>query len=461
MATRATMDAGTAREAKYGATAALYVVIVIAVLAMINWLANRYNKSFDTTSNKRFSLSEQTQKIVKDLKGDATITYIDRTAQFDQAKGMLDRYANLSPKIHVKYIDFAKNPTLARAYNLKFPGTAYVETNGKREEAKAVTEEGITGAFIRAIKGGVKKICFVQGSGEESLDESGSSGLSRLKEALGKESYDAVPISLLQQASIPADCTTVVVAGPHYAYAQPAVDALKKYVENGGRALILLDPPLQMGRTTIAKNDTLDSLLAGWGVTMDNDLVLEPNPIGQLFGLGPEVPLINKYESHPIVSELRSATGFPLAQSQSVTNKDHTTVQKLFSTGEGAEATSNLSATSVTLGDPKNRKGPFVLASAGTYSTGKQNTQGRFVVIGNSAFLGNSFITFNANKDLAMNAFNWLSSDEDLISIRPKAPEDRRLNVSAAQMRMFFWFALIVLPLMIIGGGISVFVKRR
>ena len=93
---------------------------------MINWLANRYNKSFDTTSNKRFSLSEQTQKIVKDLKGDATVAYIDRTAQFDQAKGMLDRYANLSPKIHVKYIDFAKNPTVARL-NLKFPGTAYVK----------------------------------------------------------------------------------------------------------------------------------------------------------------------------------------------------------------------------------------------------------------------------------------------------------------------------------------------
>jgi ABC-type uncharacterized transport system involved in gliding motility auxiliary subunit len=83
------------------------------------------------------------------------------------------------------------------------------------------------------------------------------------------------------------------------------------------------------------------------------------------------------------------------------------------------------------------------------------------VVIGNSAFLGNSFIAFNANKDLAMNAFNWLSSDEDLISIRPKAPEDRRLNVSAAQMRMYFWFALIALPLLIIGAGISVFLKRR
>ena len=174
--------------------------------------------------------------------------------------------------------------------------------------------------------------------------------------------------------------------------------------------MFLLDPPLQMGRETISKNEPIETMLASWGVTLDNNLVLEVNPMGQLLGVGPEVPLITNYGTQAIVSELHSATGFPLAQSQSVANKTKTTVEKLFSTGDRAEATSNLSAASVTLGDPKNRKGPFVLASAGTYSTGKQNSQGRFVVIGNSAFLGNSFITFNANKDLAMNAINWLAS---------------------------------------------------
>src|SRR6185312_13083575 len=131
MAAKRPMEAGTAREAKYGATAALYVIVIIAVLVMINWLANRYNKSYDATANKRFTLSEQTQKIIKNLKADATITYIDRTSQFDQAKAMLDRYANLSPKIHIKYVDYVKNPTVARAYNVKYPGTAFIDVNGK------------------------------------------------------------------------------------------------------------------------------------------------------------------------------------------------------------------------------------------------------------------------------------------------------------------------------------------
>jgi ABC-type uncharacterized transport system involved in gliding motility auxiliary subunit len=455
------IDSASARQAKYGATAGLYVIVIIAVLVMINWLADRYNKSYDTTTNKRYTLSDQSKKIVNQLKTGATITYIDRTSQFDQAKALLDRYANLSPKIHIQYVDFVKNPTVARSYNLKYPGTAFVEVNGKKEEAKSMTEEGITGGFIRAEKGGTKKVCFVQGGGEHTLDETGSSGLSRFKEGLGKESYDAVAVSLLQKAAVPNDCTVLVIAGPQYDYPQPEVDAIKNYIQNAGRALFLIDPPLQMGRSTISKNDALDKMLTDWGVTLEGNLVLEVNPIGQLFGIGPQVPLITSYGTQPIVSDLHSATGFPLAQSMTIANKDKTTVDKLFSTGDASEATSNLSSGSVTLGDSKNKKGPFVLGAAGTYNTGKPNQQGRFVVIGNSGFAANNFISFNANRDLAMNIINWLAQDEDLISIRPKETEDRRINVNAAQMRMFFYFSLIALPLLIIGTGVSVFLKRR
>ena len=202
-------------------------------------------------------------------------------------------------------------------------------------------------------------------------------------------------------------------------------------------------------------------MLAGWGVTLDNNLVLEVNPMGQLLGVGPEVPLITSYGTQAIVSELHSATAFPLAQSMTIANSGKSTLEKLFSTGERAEATSNLSSASVTLGDSKNKKGPFVLAAAGEYSTGKPTSQGRFVVVGNSGFLANNFIGFNANRDLAMNAINWLAQDEDLISIRPKEAQDRRLNVSAAQMRIFFYFAFIFLPLVMIAAGASIFLKRR
>src|SRR3954463_10634028 len=106
MATGKSKNTIAARQARYGATATLYTIVVIAVLVLVNWLANRYNKTYDTTSNKRFTLSQETQKLVQNLKSDATITYIDKSSGFETARGMLDRYKNLSPKIHVQYIDY-------------------------------------------------------------------------------------------------------------------------------------------------------------------------------------------------------------------------------------------------------------------------------------------------------------------------------------------------------------------
>src|SRR5580704_2953026 len=101
------------RQTKYAAYATIYIVVILAVLSLANFLANRYNKSFDATANKRFTLSDQTKKVVGDLKQDVTIQYFDRSTGMQNAKDLLDRYANLSSKVHIKYVDLLKNPTVA------------------------------------------------------------------------------------------------------------------------------------------------------------------------------------------------------------------------------------------------------------------------------------------------------------------------------------------------------------
>ena len=451
----------SARQARYGATASLYTIVVIAALVLINWLGNRYNKTYDTTSNKRFTLSQETQKIVKGLKQDATITYIDKADNFNQGKGILDRYANLSPKVHIQYIDYRKQPTVARAYGLRYAGTAYVEIGPRREEAKALTEEGLTGAFLKDLKG-VRRVCFVSGSQEHSLEGTDSNGLSQYKTMVERDNYQAQSVTLLDKTAVPGDCNVLVVAGPGSDYTANEVSAIKSYVENGGRAMFLLDPPLDFSREHIAENAALSNLLESWGVTADKDLVLEQNPMGQLLGLGPEVPIVSSYESQPIVSDLKNNfTGFPIARSLEIKNTGKVTNQKLFSTSDKAIATINLATDKINPSDPANKKGPFVLGVAGTYNTGKPNNPGRFVVIGSSGFLENGMIGFQSNRDLALNAINWLSSDEDLISIRPKEAEDRRLTVTQRQMNIFAYFDLIAIPLLIIAGGVGIFLKRR
>jgi ABC-type uncharacterized transport system involved in gliding motility auxiliary subunit len=451
-----------ARQTKYGAYAAVYLLVVLAILVVVNFLANRYNKSFDTTSNKRYSLSEQTQKIVKGLKQNATITYYNQSTHFQEGKDLLDEYANLSPRLHIAYVDPDKSPELARAAGIRSFGTAVVQVGAKKEPAKDMTEEGITGAFIRDLKGTTRTVCFVTGSGEHQIDNTERDGLSHFKDLLARDEYQAKSIDLLQTAAVPADCTTVVIAGPTHDYQQPEVDAITHYVEAGGRAFFMLDPPIQFGSSAIAANDALTSVLESWGVTLDKDMILDLNPVGQLAGLGPQVVLVTTYSSQPIVSDMRgSAVGFPLSRSMEIKDTGKTSVQKLFDSSGSSLATSNLSSPEVSVADPRNRKGPFTIAAAGTYNTGKQNSQGRFVVAGSSTWAANRFLGFNGNGDLASNAMNWLSSDEDLISIRPKQPEDRRITMTRAQLNLVRITSQFLLPLIVVVIGTMVWWKRR
>ena len=156
-----------------------------------------------------------------------------------------------------------------------------------------------------------------------------------------------------------------------------------------------------------------------------------------------------------------TATGFPLSRSLEMKNSDKTTVQKLFESSDTSLATTKLDSPTINPNDPTNKKGPLTIAAAGTYNTGKENSEGRFVVVGSSDWAANSFISFNGNSDLALNAMNWLSSDEDLISIRPKEPEDRKITMTQAQMNWVRLTSQFLLPLAVVFVGISVWWRRR
>jgi ABC-type uncharacterized transport system involved in gliding motility auxiliary subunit len=469
-----------ARQTKYSAYITVYILVILAVLGVANFLANRYDKSYDATANKQFSLSEQTEKAVKGLKNNVNVSYFGETTQFTQARDLLGRYAALSPHFKVDYIDPVKKPQLARAAGVRQEGTIIVDTGARKEDAKSLSEEEITGALVRALKGGERNACFLSGSGERSLDESTGSGLSMLKEGLEHNNYKTRAVNLAQTAGtpgapgaaivpgqvttakveIPKDCSVLVSAGPKFAYSAAEANAIKDYVENGGSVLFLMDTPLRIGSQEGSENPELTKLLASWGVTMNGDLALDTSGIGQIFGLGPEVAMVTNYESQPIVRDFKEGvpSAIPLSRTLKIDSNPKVTVDKLVSTTDNSFATSTISGGGV---DPKKGvKGPLVLAAAGTYNTGKPAGNGRFVVFGSSMWAANNFLGSRqiANRDLALNTFNWLTSDEDLISIRPKEPEDRRLANNAP--RAAGWMA-IVLPVTVVIWGLMVWWRRR
>jgi ABC-type uncharacterized transport system involved in gliding motility auxiliary subunit len=467
------------RQTKFGAYAAVYIIVMLGVLGAINFLANRYDKSYDATKNKQFSLSDQTIKVVKGLKTDVKFTYFGQTDSFPQAKDTLERYASLSPKVHVDYVDPVKKPQIAKAAGFRSDSPVVVSSGTRQEGAKQLSEEEVTGALIRSQKSGERNVCFLQGAGEHSPDDTESGGFSFAKQLLERDNYKTKTVTLKPAApepgktvaigqtaptgavEVPKDCTALVIGGPQTAFPTPEVQALKTYVEGGGRALFMLDNVLPIGRSEpAAENPELIAMLTGWGVTVNKDLVLDLSGIGQLFGFGPEVVVVAQYETHPIVQPLaRVMTAFPLVRSLEVKSADKASVQKLVSTSEDAVALDSIPANGAV--DPrKGKKGPHTLAAAGTFSGG---SQGRFVVVGSSLWAQNSLVGSRqlGNRDLLVNSVNWLTSDEDLISIRPKTPEDQQFTVTAQKLNSMFWLSIVIFPLGVVGFGLATWWKRR
>ncbi len=444
-----------ARQTRYGAYLTVYVLVILAILGAINYLANAHNKSFDATANKRYTLSDQTKKVVGNLKNDVDITYFAKTSEFGRGRDLLDRYQNLSNKLHVKYVDPAKQPDVARAAGVRTYGTIVVANGPRTQEAKSLSEEEITGALIRALKTGERLACFVTGSGEAAIDDQDRSGLSGFKTALEKTTFKTQTVLLLEKPEVPAACSVLVIAGPKRDYIPPAVDAVKKYLDGGGHGLFMIDPAIDFGKGDAnTGSPALVALLSGYNITLNNDLVVDASGVGQFFGFNEASPVVTQYESHPIVSGMKgSACVFPLTRSMDV----KAGAEKLFQTSANSFATTNLKPP-IKIDPAKDKKGPFTLGAAATLAN-----KGRIVTVGSSSIAKNEVFGISqiGNRDLVLNMMNWLTADEDLISIRPKDPEDRRISMTGRQMSMLFFLLVLVIPLAVILTGTSVYFRRR
>lgn len=441
-----------------GANFVLYTAAVIAIVALANWFVDRHNRRWDLTPDQKYSLSPQTRKLLKELKRDITIFAFDQERAPRGRRDLLDNYSALTPRVTLRYVDPDRQPSLARQFAVRNYGTIIVAAGDRHFEAQSATEEGVTNAIVRVLKG-QKTVYFVQGHGERDLESSERAGYDRIKKQLDNENYQVKTLVLLQKMEIPADCSLLVIAGPRNDYLPPEVETMRKYLTGGGRAMFLLDPSVELTNLT--------KLLADWNVTVRNDLVIDENPIAQLFGTRPEMPLVIKYGSSPIVQPLaQTATLFPLTRSFEI-GKDYKTgvsVESLCETTADSFGVADFSSAmrEIKFRAGKDYKGPLTVAVSGTVTgSGENKPEGRFVVVGTSSLAANAYLGFQGNRDLVMNMVNWLSADEDLISIRPKPPEMQQLRVTAQQMRRVLYLGVLGLPLLIVAAGATVWWRRR
>ncbi len=451
---------GGGRRILQGVNLAIYTLIGIAIVVLINWFVNRHDRRLDLTPNHIYSLSPQSKKILHDLKRNVTIYAFDRKAAFSQSRDLLSNYSIASDHVTVDYVDPNRQPALAKRYGITSYGTIVVASGQRHFQAQSTNEQGVTNALIRVLKG-ERTACFIEGHGERDLTSTGRDGFQNLRQELGNESYQSKTLMLLQKNEIPASCGVVVVAGPQHDYLPPEIKTLQTYVDNGGRALLMLDPGVKL--------PNFDKLLAGWGINVRNDIVVDLNPMARLFGTSPDMPLIISYGTNEIVQPLqREATLFPLTRSLGVSQNPPagSSPQMLCQTSDNSFGVEgfNPNMQKVSFRPGKDIKGPLTVAVADTLSgqAGKdKKAEGRVVVTGTSLVASNAYLGFQGNRDLVMNMVNWLSAETDLISIRPKETQSQHLNLNQRQMGRLLYLGVFGLPLCIILIGAGVWWRRR
>ena len=453
------MSRFTSRQAKYGLNTALYILFALAIVVVVNLIANHFVKQVDLTANQRYTVSPQTQKILSGLDRDAEFLYFDRKANFGDARDLLELYAVHSRRLKLTYVDPDREPDKAKQYNVKMYGVLVVSAGERHEQAKSLREEDITNAIIRALKGGPKTIYFLTGHGDHDIASTERLGYSEAKKSLEDSNYEVKTLSLLEQSpQIPENASVLVVAGPQKDLLDAEVETIKRYIMKGGRALFLIHP------LTPPK---LRTLLEDFGVDARNNVAVDTSGLGRLFGTNELMPLVMQYENHPITKDMaNTATLFPMANALHVSGNSMpgAEFQLIAKTTQNSWASTDVRSQTVIFRKGEDLEGPLGLFGAGVYkdpNAKEGGVEGRIFVSGSAARIGNAVLGFNGNRDLFLNAVNWLTSDEDLISIRPKNPEDRRVELSTSQMELVKYTTLVVVPLGVIFAGLGVWWKRR
>jgi len=442
------------RGMRYGVNTAVAVALVLGATVVVQALSFRHSARWDLTENKRFSLSPQTIQLLGGLKTEVNAVAFFRSDQPGKrtAEELLKQYVRYSNgKFTWKSADPDREPGLARRYGIESYGTIVLETKAKSEKVLDAEEEKLTNGLVKVTREGKRVVYVVQGHGEPELGNTDRPGFSEAKSSMEKANYEVKPLVLARAGKVPDDATVVILAGPRNDLFPPELEALDAYVGRGGKVLAMVNP---------FQNEGLKKHLVKYGFQLDDDLVVEQNPIGRLFGIGPEVPIIQQYESHPITRDLGGVTTlFPLTRSITAlkTPPKGVNVQVLARTSPDSWGETNRAdlQRGVAKPDPQDPKGPLAVAAVATVD------KARIVVYGTSNLAANQFLNIQGNRDFFLNTVSWLAEEEDQISVRPKDTKQTPVFMSANQAQVVNLLPLVVLPGLVLVGGIVAVVRRR
>lgn len=442
------------RVTRFSAGATVYVGVFLSLLVAINLIAVRHDFRWDVTEAGAFSLSDQSTGVMKTLKEPLKIVAIKMQ---EDIENLLYLYKRANPdKVSYEVINPETKPHLVEAYGFN-KGNLILLSYGENRTSQLAeaTEESITNAVKKLVEQEARRAYFIIGHGEPDVGDASPDGLKDFSTSLSDEQFLVSPLFLAETGKVPEDASVVILVSPTKKIPDPEFEALKKYVDNGGRLLIFGDS---------RKSPEAKRLAAEFGIKIGNDIVLDQ--VQRLFAgpaLGVE-PVIRSYGDHPITKSFNDGTVSILHMTSSVGFEGKDAVYaEIAKTGATAWGETNLDAL-FNQSEPTAEKGPEDTQGPVSVAVSYEKKQGekvsRVVVFGGSTVATNQRFSVYSNRDLLLNVVNWLGGVEGGLTIRPK---ELRKSTEPVQKEAFLGIlrSALLVPQIILLIGLFIWWRRR
>lgn len=464
---------------KHGTYSMAVTAVVIAIVVVLNLVVKEIPSKYreiDLSSQKLYTIGEQTEKILKNLKKDVTLYYIaqDGTESSD-IKNLLEKYEEGSKHITVEQKDPAVSPKFASQYTSdNISNNSIIVVCGDKskvvdyssmyetsinyqtysQEVTGFDGEGqLTSAINYVVSDNMPVLYNLEGHDESSMSET-------MKETIEKANIEIKSLNLLSEEAVPDDAECLFIFAPATDLTKEEADKIISYLENGGKALIV-------SNYTDEDMPNFESVLENYGVQPVDGIVLEGNTDNYV-SQNPYYLLPN-IESGEINSELSSQSRYvlvPLAQGIKKADniRDTLNISSILTTSDSAYSKTNLKDMDTMEKEDGDIDGPFDLAVSITEKVG-DDKETQIAYFASASIFNDSInsMVSGTNYELLSASLAWMCSTDDSnqISIPSKSYDTTTLTVPTADINFWSIFVTGVLPVCTLLIGFGIWMKRR
>jgi ABC-type uncharacterized transport system involved in gliding motility auxiliary subunit len=438
------------------AQSTLFLVLLVALVMMLAYVSGEYRKEWDVTRSARNTLSQSTLDVLKQLNGPLKITAyavaqdLGGTNVHKLIEDRLRPYRRAKADIDLVLVDPREQPKLAAAAGIRAPNELVIEHKSRVEHLPIAefNEQNFANAVMRLLRGADSLVLWLDGHGERKLDGIANHDLGEFGRQLRQRGLRLASVNLALAQEVPANAALLIIASPQADLQAGEVVKIRRFIEQGGNVLWLIDPEPLHGLQPLA--ESLGLVLTPGTII---DLTLKPRAGPPVFAVA------SSYGRHPITGGFDLNTIFPFARQIGAAESDEWTITPLVEVAQRGWVEVGKIEEKIAFDKARDIPGPINIATAFERAVGDR--QQRVVVVGNGQFLSNTFLGNGGNLQLGLAMVNWLTGNDDLIAVEARPAADTSLNIDRLTLYLLAFSCMIFLPLAFVITGGTIWWRRR